>query len=112
MFDVIGSPAPDEHTLSQHDAPPPLVTFSAAWPYFSFTTSLRSRSVMAVSFASRTLDISAQKKGSAARRRQPQPMALGLERRDGRLDLRDRLRVERVVDPAAVAPVAQQARVL
>src|ERR1700745_1049650 len=42
MFEVIGSQDPTESSPQQHRLPSPDFTRSAAWAYFSRTTSLRS----------------------------------------------------------------------
>src|SRR2546428_10002825 len=111
MFDVIGSAA--RAVASQQDAPAPPVTFSAAFPYLSLTTAFSSSFAIAASrLTSSALDTSAQKKGSVAAFDHPQPGRARLDGCDGRLDLGDRVGIERVVDPAALAPVAQQPRVL
>src|SRR5439155_8101845 len=112
MFYEIGSAA--RAVASQQDAPAPPVTFSAAFPYLSLTTAFSSSFAIAVAsrLTSSSLDTSAQKKGSVAAFDHTQPRRARLDGCDGRLDLGDRVGIERVVDPAALAPVAQQPRVL
>src|SRR5438128_6978946 len=105
MLDVIGSAA--RAVASQQAAPSPLVTFSAALPYLSFTIAFRSSFAMpaSVSYQARLI-CSRKKKGSvAAALRQPQTRRARLDGGDGRFDLGDSVGIERVVDPAALAPV-------
>src|SRR5260370_41591682 len=111
MFAVIGS-AP-RAVASQQEAPSPPAPFSAALPYLSFTIAFRSSCAIAASLVrSSALDMSAQKKGLLAAFHHPQARCARLDGRDGRLDLGDGVRVERVVDPAPLTAVAQQPRVL
>src|SRR5262245_33470664 len=110
-FDVIGSRSPREEAVPQHDASPPAATRSAALPYLSLTTACRSFSAMkACSY--QALDVSVQKKGSVAASYDSQAVRARLDRRDGRLDLGDRMRLERVIDPAPLAPITEESRIL
>src|SRR2546429_894184 len=107
MFAVIGSAA--RAAASQQEAPSRPATFSAALPYLSFTIAFRSSCAIGASLVrSSTLDMSAQKRGSLAAFHHPQARRARLDGRDGRLDLGDGIRVERVVDPAPLTAVAQQ----
>src|SRR2546423_12791841 len=107
MFAVIGS-AP-RAAASQQEAPSPPATFSAALPYLSLTIAFRSSCAIAASLVrSSALDMSAQKKGSLAAFHHPQIRRARPDGRDGRLDLGDGVRIERVVDPAPLTAVAQQ----
>src|SRR5258708_27047809 len=111
MFAVIGS-AP-RAVASQQEAPSPPATFSAALPYLSFTIAFRSSCAIAASpVRSSALDMSAQKKGSLAAFHHPQARRARLDGGDGRLDLGNGVRVERVVDPAPLTAVAEQPGVL
>src|SRR5437879_8030324 len=111
MFAVIGS-AP-RAVASQQEAPSPPATFSAALPYLSFTIAFSSSCAIAPYLVrSSALDMAAQEKGSLAAFHHPQARRARLDGRDGRLDLGDGVRVERVVDPAPLTAVAQQPDVL
>src|SRR2546426_436781 len=99
---MIGSPSPrDDALLPQQALPLPLVTRSAAWPYFSLTISLMSRSVM-----------SASGKGSLAAPRHDAELGLGGERLHEPLHRFDGVRVQRVVHPPPLPAVGHDSRVL
>src|SRR5438132_10850154 len=111
MFAVIGS-APRAVT-SQQEAPSPPATFSAALPYLSFTIAFRSSCAIAAPSSDQLrLICPRKKKGSLAAFHHPQARRARLDGRDGRLDLGDGVRVERIVDPAPLTAVAQQPDVL
>src|SRR6184192_2406586 len=104
----MGSRSPRDDALSQQDASPPALTRSAALPYLSLTTSFESRSAIAGLLISSGLDMCEQKRGSLATPCRPRAVRTRLDRRHGGFDFGDCARLERVIDPAALAPVAQQ----